>query len=104
MSENCVDCIQSKMLEKVDSRVLRLEENYEKMQAQVSAIETSAVLNEDRIKSLFDVLKEIKDSIRIISNKIDLMENKPGDNWNELIKTIVVTALTAAVTYFISKK
>ena len=103
MNENCSDCIQSKMLEKVDERVLRLEEKCQAMQNKLAEIETSSVLNEDRIKSLFKMLNEIKDSIKVISNKIDSLEDKPGQNWNELIKTIIVVATTAAVTYFIKK-
>jgi len=103
MSENCSDCIQAKMLEKVDERVLRLEEKCESMQEKIAEIEKSSVLNEDRTKSVFKMLNEIKDSIKIIANKIDSLENKPGQNWNELIKTIIVVATTAAVTYLINK-
>ena len=47
------------------------------------------------------MLNEIKDSIKIIANKIDLLESKPGQNWNELIKTIIVVAATAAMTCLI---
>lgn len=103
MSENCGNCVQAKMLEKVDNRVLRLEEKCQMMQEKISEIETSSVVNEDRIKSLFAVLKEIKDSIKIISNKIDSLESKPGENWNDLIKSIMLVVVTAAVTYFLNK-
>jgi len=47
------------------------------------------------------MLNEIKDSIKIIADKIDSLENKPAQNWNELIKTIIVVAAT--VTYLINK-
>lgn len=103
MSENCSDCIQAKMLEKVDERVTKLEEKYQVMQDEIAEIKTSSALNEDRTKSLFKMLNEIKDSIKIIANKLDSIENKPGQNWNELIKTIIVVATTAAVTYLIQK-
>ena len=103
MSDNCSDCVQAKMLEKVDERVLRLEEKYQAMQDKMAEIETSSALNEDRTKSLFKMLNEIKDSIRIIANKLDLLESKPGQNWNELIKTIVVVLATATITYLINK-
>jgi septal ring factor EnvC (AmiA/AmiB activator) len=103
MSENCSDCIQAKMLEKVDKRVTKLEEKYQVMQDEIAEIKTSSALNEDRTKSLFKMLNEIKDSIKTIANKLDSIENKPGQNWNELIKTIIVVATTAAVTYLIQK-
>lgn len=103
MNDNCSDCIQAKMLEKVDERVFRLEEKCQVLQDKFAEIERNSAVNEDRTKSLFKMLNEIKDSIKIIANKIDLLESKPGQNWNELIKTIIVVAATAAVTYFIKK-
>lgn len=103
MSENCSDCVQAKMLEKVDERVTRLEEKCQVLQDKFSEIERSTAVNEDRTKSLFKMLNEIKDSIKTIANKIDLLESKPGQNWNELVKTIIVVAATAAVTYLIKK-
>lgn len=103
MNENCENCIQSKMLDKVDERVLRLEEHCQSLQIKMSEIEKTSALNEDRIKAVFVVLKEIKDSVKIISNKIDSLESKPGENWNELIKTVIVVIVTAAVTYFIKQ-
>lgn len=103
MGENCSDCIQSKMLEKVDERVLRLEEKCQVLQDKFAEVERSSAVNEDRTKSLFKMLNEIKDSIKTIANKIDLLESKPGQNWNELIKTIIVVGATAAITYLIKK-
>ena len=103
MSDNCSNCLQAKLIEKLDERVLRLEEKGQATQDKLAEIETISALNEDRTKSLFKMLNEIKDSIKIIANKIDSLENKPGENWNELIKTIIVVTATAAVTYFIKK-
>jgi peptidoglycan hydrolase CwlO-like protein len=91
------------MLEKVDERVTKLEEKCQAMQDELSEIKTNSAVNEDRTKSLFKMLNEIKDSIKIIANKIDLLESKPGQNWNELIKTIIVVVTTAAITYLIKK-
>ena len=103
MSDNCEHCIQSKMQEKLEEKVLRLEEHCQLMQQQISDIEKTSALNEDRTKSLFKMLNEIKDSIKIIATKIDKLESKPGDNWNDLIKAVVLVIATAAVTYFIKK-
>lgn len=94
--ENCSNCLQATLVKK-------LEEKVEKLEDKVSEIETSSVLNEDRTKSLFKMLNEIKDSIKTIANKIDLLESKPGQNWNELVKTIIVVVVTAAITYLIKK-
>jgi peptidoglycan hydrolase CwlO-like protein len=103
MSENCSDCVQAKMLEKVDEKVTRLEEKYQTLQDKFAEIERNTAVNEDRTKSLFKMLNEIKDSIKTIANKIDLLESKPGQNWNELVKTIIVVVATAAITYLIKK-
>ena len=103
MNENCENCIQSKMYEELKDRVLRIEENSQATQMKLAEIEKTAALNEDRIKAVFNVLKEIKDSVKIISNKIDSLESKPGENWNDLIKTAITVIVTAAVTYFIKQ-
>lgn len=103
MGENCGDCVQSKMLEKVDNRVLRLEEKCQAMQDKMAELEKSTAVNEEQTKMVFKILTEIKDSIKLIADKIDFLENKPSRNWDELIKTIIVVAATAAVTYFIKK-
>lgn len=103
MNGNCSDCVQAKMLEKVDERVSKLEEKCEAMQDKMAEIETSSALNEDRTKSLFKMLNEIKDSIKVIANKLENLESKPGQNWNELIKTAIAVATTAAITYLINK-
>jgi len=103
MGDNCSDCLQAKLIGKLDERVLRLEEKCQVMQDKLAEIEISSALNEDRTKSLFNMLNEIKDSIKIIEDKIDSLENKPAQNWNELIKTIIVVAATATVTYLINK-
>lgn len=101
--ENCSNCLQATLVKKLEDKVEKLEEKCQVMQDKMAEIETSSVLNEDRTKSLFKMLNEIKDSIKVIANKIDLLENKPGQNWNELVKTIIVVAATAAVTYLIKK-
>ncbi|MZK53423.1 hypothetical protein [Clostridium beijerinckii] len=103
MGENCSNCVQAKMLEKVEERVTKLEEKCQVMQDELAEIKMNSAVNEDRTKSLFKMLNEIKDSIKIIANKIDLLESKPGQNWNELIKTIIVVVTTAAITYLIKK-
>lgn len=103
MSENCSNCVQAKMVEKVEERITKLEEKFQAVQDELTEIKTSSAVNEDRTKSLFKMLNEIKDSIKIIANKIDLLESKPGQNWNELIKTIIVVGATAAITYLIKK-
>lgn len=103
MSDNCVDCLQAKLIEKLDAKVTKLEEKCQTTQDKLVEIEKSTAVNEEQTKMVFKILNEIKDSIKLIANKIDLLEGKPGANWNELIKTIIVVAVTAAVTYFIKK-
>jgi len=103
MSENCSNCLQATLVKKLEEKVEKLEEKCNLVQDKLAEIETISALNEDRTKSLFKMLNEIKDSIKVIANKIDLLESKPGQNWNELIKTIIVVGATAAITYLIKK-
>jgi len=52
MGDNCSDCLQAKLIGKLDERVLRLEEKCQVMQDKLAEIEISSALNEDRTKSL----------------------------------------------------
>ena len=70
----------------------------------VGELEKSTAINEEQTKMVFKILNEIKDSIKTIGDKLDFLEKKPADRWDELIKAIITVAATFAVTYFIAKK
>jgi len=103
MGDNCSDCLQAKLIQKLDDRIIKIEEKCQSVQDKISELEKDTAVNEEQTKMVFKILNEIKDSIKLIADKIDFLENRPGENWNELIKAIVLVVVTAAVTYLIKK-
>ena len=87
----------AKLIEKLDDRVTELEK-------QIADIEKNAAVNMEQTKMVFKILGEIKDSIKDIATKLDILEKRPGQNWQDLIKTVVTVTVTIAITYFIAKK
>lgn len=73
------------------------------LEKKVAALETSTEVTKEQTKMVFKILNEIKDSIKVIADKLDVLEKQPGENWKGMIKTAITVAVTAVVTYFIKK-
>jgi uncharacterized protein YoxC len=69
----------------------------------VNKLETDNALNKRNTDMVFNMLKEIKDSIKSISDKLNFLEKRPGQHWDDLIKIVITVIATAAITYLISK-
>lgn len=100
MNDRCKDCIQINNLEK---RLMGLEQGFKDLHDRVAAVECGSAVSEEQIKMIFRILNEIKDSIRQIAEKIDMIEKKPAKRWDDMVKTIVAVLVTALVTYFFKK-
>lgn len=103
MGEDCSGCIQSKLVEKIDQRLTALEKISDAREKEIGDIKKNIAVNEEQTKMVFKILNEIKDSIKTIAEKLDKLEKIPGQNWRDMIKTIITVATTAAVMYFVSK-
>lgn len=100
MNDRCKDCIQISNLEK---RLVGLEQGFKDLHDRVAEVECCNAVSEEQIKMIFKILNEIKDSIRQIAEKIDIIERKPAKRWDDMVKTIVAVLVTAVVTYFFKK-
>ena len=104
MGNDCNDCLQSVLVQKLDKRVAILEETSLQREKDMSTIKTDVAVNKKQTDILLETLSEIKDSVRNISEKIDALEKVPGDNWQQMIKTIITVVVSMAATYFLTKK
>ena len=104
MSENCSNCKQSVITENLTKEVDHLKEEFSILKDKVSDLETSTKVNAKETKMVFEILTEIKDSIKLLVAKIDVLEDKPGKRWDGVVNTAITVLVTAAVTYFISIK
>lgn len=57
-----------------------------------------------KIERLCSKIEDLVGGVNKLMNKMDILESKPGKNWDNLTKVITTVIVTAAITYFISKK
>lgn len=100
MENNCKDCVQ---IANLDKRVTKLEQQVERVVADIAEVDKNTKVSEEQIKMIFKILNEIKDSIKQIADKIDTIEQKPAKRWDDATKTAVTVAITAIVTFIMSK-
>jgi len=106
MSE-CKDCIQCKNLEdKIKALWHQVQESKtdrKELNERVIELERRSDVTEEKFDRIFDAIEAIEKNVEKIANSLEKIQSKPAQNWNELIKTIIVVATTAAITYFINK-
>lgn len=93
----------SELLISLIKRVEDLEKVSEKREKEISRMSTDIALTNLKTEQLKDILQEIKDSIKEIAAKINTIESKPGQRWDDIIKTVIVVCVTAFVTWIIKK-
>lgn len=104
MSDSCNNCRQAALIDTLKDDFNKLKDELEDVKKDLTALSVAQGKTEEQTKMVFKILNEIKDSIQLIANKIEDIEKKPGQNWENLIKTVITVIATAAVTFFISKK
>ena len=99
MNENCKDCIIAQNLkevvDKLDTRVVALEVYSKTREHRLS-------IAEEQTKQVFEILKDIKVSIKEIAAKLSTIESKPGQRWEELIRTVLTVLVSSGITMAIA--
>jgi len=99
-NDRCKDCTQINNLEK---RLMGLEQGFNDLRDRVAEVERGNAVSEEQIRMIFKIMNEIKDSLRQIASKLEIIELRPAKHWEDLIKTIVTVLVTAVVTYFFKR-
>lgn len=135
---SCKDCLQ---IENLKNKLEAFEKGLKssegkvydmilKLQDRVGTLERQGDKNEERVSMIFNILNEIKDSVKIIADKIDdferhppgnvsvealrsdlkelsarvkAVEDKPAKKWDETTKTIILVLVTQIAIFIISK-
>lgn len=98
--ETCVNCIHIKNLkQEIDDVKIKID----KLETKVDAVETKTTIQEVQTKQIFEILTDIKDSIKTIAIKIGTLEGKPAQRWEEAIRTIITVVVTSGVVWFLTK-
>lgn len=73
------------------------------MESEVSTLKTNTALNKQLTDTIMGMLTKIEGSISTIAEKISNLESKPGQRWEQAIRTIITVVITSAVVYFIKE-
>ena len=102
--DRCKDCTPATLCGVLRDDLNRIEDMVNDLTARVGKVETKQEVNEEQTKMVFKILKEIKDSVGRIADKIDTIEKKPATRWEQLVTTVITVAVSAIATYIITKR
>jgi len=98
--ETCVDCIHIKnIMSEIDDVKIKID----KLESKISTVETKTTIQEVQTKQIFEILTDIKDSIKTIASKLTNLEGKPGQRWEEATRTIITVIVTSGVVWLLTK-
>ena len=72
------------------------------LETDVTNVKIESATSKEQYKNMFTILSEIKDSIKTIATKLDILEKKPAQNWETLVKSAIGVVVTIVVTLFLS--
>lgn len=72
-------------------------------ETEITNIKISLGRYEEKLTQVFSILTEIKDTMKAIANKIDIIEKRPGLKWDKLIYTAITVVVSCAITWFLTK-
>ena len=73
------------------------------MESEVSTLKTSTALNKQLTDTILGMLTKIEGSIDKIAQKMNVIEGKSGQRWEQIIKTLITVTITAGAMYLIKK-
>jgi predicted nuclease with TOPRIM domain len=95
MNEKCQDCKTTIECEQLKQDVENLKDKVSNLETKVSNVITDQAVNKEQTKMVFNILNEIKGTITTIAEKLDKLEKRPGQKWDELIKILMAAGIGA---------
>lgn len=87
-----------------EKRISNIEDRISKLEDEVSELHKNTAVSKQEIKMIFNILNEIKDSIKDIAKELGTIKEKPARRWEDTIKTIITVVVTAIVTAVMAGK
>lgn len=97
---DCKECVHVENLQRQIDEIQDVKKDIEK---RVTKLERKDDANEEKFKTLFNTIDEIKKNIDAINTKLDMLINKPAENWQETMKTVIAVIVTATITFFLRR-
>jgi predicted transcriptional regulator len=96
VSENCENCRPARQLEVLLTEINNLKED-------VSKLKTDTAVNGEQTKMVFNILKEIKDSIGKIADKIERIESRPSKLLQNVAGGVLLAIIMLGINLLIKK-
>lgn len=85
-----------------DKRISNIENRVSRLEDEVQELHKNTAVSKQEIKMIFNILNEIKDSIKDIAKDLGNLKEKPANRWESVVTTVITMLVTAAVTYFLA--
>lgn len=106
MNEACKECIQ---VEEIKRRLSVIENNNERFEGRITSLERGHDVTIEKVNMIFNVLNEIKDSIKKISDRFEVDEKdlikdlkKQNEKPINLVWGGIAVAIGSVITYVIT--
>ncbi|HEY8804301.1 MAG TPA: hypothetical protein VIM42_04200 [Clostridium sp.] len=90
------------VMDNIEREITELKNKVNILEREITNVKISSAKNEEKTNQLFSLLTKIESSIEKIANKIDILEGKPGQNWETVVRTGITIVVSALMTLFIS--
>ncbi len=90
----------------VDERLKRVDDENNRQNHRIDKLEKIADQLTDRaasIKAMVVTMQSMQKEQERQGERLDDIERKPADNWNQLVYSLIAMVATAAVTYILTK-
>lgn len=72
------------------------------LEQEVTNMKIDSAKTQEQYKNMFTILNDIKDSIKIIASKLDTLEKKPAQHWEDTVKTVITVVVSCVVTAIVT--
>ncbi len=94
-------------IENLEKQLSEVKENEKDFEKRLTLLEKNTAVSEEQIKMIYKILNEIKDSIASIANKLDVIEQEPGQEAKQIKVSVIASffsAIAGAVAVLLFKK
>ena len=81
-------------LENLIREVSEVKNRLNVVEQEVTNVKIASAKSQEQYKNMFTILNDIKDSIKIIASKLDILEKKPAQKMEDMVKTIITVTIT----------
>lgn len=87
-----------------NKRLAAIEAKIEKLEDDISELHKNTAVSKQEIKMIFNILNEIKDSIKDIAKDLGNLKEKPAKRWDDATKTVLTVVITGIITAIMAGK